>query len=83
MPGAGGCFVPDADVDEALETEVLTHTQQMLSKFSSLLEVVTASLNDDGVVDAAEAARIRDAWQQLKRYGESFVRACEQGRFDG
>ncbi len=29
-----------------------------------------------------EAVKIRRDWEDLKRYAESFVAACEQGMFD-
>ncbi len=32
--------------------------------------------------DEVEADEIRTQWQRLQGYGESFVRACEAGRFD-
>lgn len=58
---------------------VLRITQRILSDFSSLLENVSKSIEDDGVIDADEATLIRQRWEELKMAAESFVVACEQG----
>jgi len=62
-------------------TEYVAHTQKMLQDFSDLLRVMSESIANDGVVDCREAKRIRKEWEDLKRYGEQFVHACEEGLF--
>jgi len=80
---AGGTFVPNPSPRLAdVGAEYISHTQQIIQNFSDLLGVVSASITDDGRVDAGEAVRIRAQWQELKQYGEAFVLACEQGLFD-
>ena len=60
---------------------VLRITQRILSDFSSLLENVSKSIEDDGVIDVGEATLIRQRWEELKMAAESFVVACEQGLY--
>jgi hypothetical protein len=71
-PGAGPEGPPEP---------VLRITQRILSDFSSLLENVSKSIEDDGVIDTDEASLIRDRWEELKVAAESFVVACEQGLY--
>jgi hypothetical protein len=80
---AGGYFVADPQVELAgFDAEFIAHTQRMLANFSELLQVISSSMTDDGKVDQDEAKRIRQEWEELKGYAESFVVACEQGMFD-
>jgi hypothetical protein len=60
---------------------VLRITQRILSDFSALLENVSASIEDDGVIDIDEACLIRNRWEELKMAAESFVVACEKGLY--
>ncbi len=62
---------------------VLRITQRILSEFSSLLENVSKSIEDDGMIDTDEAACIRQRWEELKMAAESFVVACEDGLYCG
>ncbi|MCA8925809.1 MAG: hypothetical protein KDD82_28635 [Planctomycetes bacterium] len=78
---ADGYFVANPAAAAETEVELLTHTQQMLSKFSELLQVISKSMADDGHIDAAESRQIRKQWDRLKGYAESFVAGCEQGSF--
>lgn len=80
---AGGYFVEDSAVHpREFDQEYITHTNQLMQDFSALLGVMTESIRDDGRIDPAEARAIRAKWQDLKRFGEQFVRACERGAFD-
>jgi len=80
---AGGYFVADPQVELAgFDAEYIAHTQRMLENFSVLLRVISTSMTNDGKVDKDEAERIRQEWEELKGYAESFVAACEQGLFD-
>ncbi|MEZ6187133.1 MAG: phage regulatory CII family protein [Planctomycetota bacterium] len=78
---AGGYFVANPKRAEETEVELLTHTQQMLAKFSGLLKIISESVADDGHIDLAESKRIRKHWDKLKGYAESFVAGCEGGTF--
>jgi len=64
------------------EVPLLRFTQTILSDFSQLLNNVSASIDNDGRIDAREAAAIRANWETLKTAGESFVVACEQQRYN-
>lgn len=80
---AGGFFMQNPEVDlSGFDREFLEHTQKMLHNFSQLLQVVSQSMTDDQRVDAEEARRIRQEWETLKSYAETFVQACEAGHFD-
>ena len=81
---AGGFYVSNPEpVHEDLDTELLRHTQHLVTEFSNLLETVTQSIQDDGQIDASEADDIRQAWEQLKSTAETFAVACERGAYFG
>ena len=74
---SGGIFVPNPPARrQADPLKVLAQTQKLVREFSDLLDVIAQSMAD-GKVSAAEARRIREEWEQLKRHAEGFVRACE------
>jgi len=77
-----GYFVgnPEA-VGDNLDTRLLTETQQLVQEFSDLLRTVTQAVENDGLIEPAEAERIRAAWDSLKSSCESFTVACERGLF--
>ncbi len=80
---ADGFFVKDpAGAEQPLDSEYIAHTHKLLGQFADLLRVVSESITNDGCIDEEEAQRIRTEWDELKSYAESFVLACEQGRFD-
>jgi hypothetical protein len=80
---AGGFYVSNPtpvlarDADQVL----YGHTRQLVRDFSSLLDSVTESVDDDQSVDAEEADQIRQKWEDLKGNIERFVILCEQGHF--
>ena len=77
-----GFFTPNPKVDaEHLDTELLVGTQQLVKEFSDMLEEVSRSITDDGMIEPAEAARIRRHWETLKRVAETFVVAGETGLY--
>jgi hypothetical protein len=80
---AGGYFVENPKKQEAaaVGTAVLNNTQAMIKEFSDLLSEVSRAVEDGSGIDAAEAARIRREWEQLKRKAEGFVMGCESGAF--
>ena len=80
---ANGFFVPNPDSQiDCVDTQLLLNTQRLVEEFSRLLSTVTKSIEDDGFIDAREAAHIREAWESLKGMAESFAVACESGHFN-
>lgn len=77
---SGGFFVanPSAVADDP-PTELLANTQRLVKEFSQFLLTVTRSIEDDGMIEPAEAERIRDRWELFKSAVESFTVACERG----
>lgn len=61
---------------------VLETTQRILKEFSDVLEAVSESYNHDYRIDEKESQRIRFEWDELKMVAESFVMACEAGRYE-
>jgi len=79
---AKGFFVPNPQIGKTdLDTELLINTQRLVEEFSRLLSTVTKSIENDGIIDAAEADRIREAWEDLKSTAEAFTVACERGDY--
>jgi hypothetical protein len=79
----GGYFVESPEVDlSKVPGECIRHTQSLLSGFSTLLQVISESIANEGRIDEAESRQIRHQWHQLQSQGEAFVRACESGLFD-
>jgi len=79
---AGGFFVSNPQEPKGcISTELLVHTQQLVGEFSLLLSTVTGSIEDDGEIVAAEADKIRAAWEALKQSAEQFTTACERGAY--
>lgn len=77
---ANGFFTPNPKVDtKHIDAELLVGTQQLVKEFSDMLEEVSRSIADDGMIEPAEAARIRRHWETLKRVAEAFVVAGESG----
>jgi len=60
---------------------MFAHTQKLVSEFSDLLQVVSASYSQDSQICEADSSRIRREWEDLKSVGESFIKACEEGNF--
>ncbi len=79
----GGYFVenPDSDSSQEIDAYPLKAVQRILRDFSQLLEVVSSSIENDDLIDSDEAIEIRDEWEDLKSKTESFVTACENGKF--
>ncbi len=79
----GGYFVESPEVDLiGVPGECIRHTQSLLAEFSSLLQVISESIANEGRIDENESEQIRWRWHQLQSQGEAFVRACEGGLFD-
>lgn len=79
---ADGHFVPNPRVDPGqVEENLLGTTQRVVENFGQMLARVSGSIENDGVITAAEARSIRQAWEELKRAAEMFVVACERGMY--
>ncbi len=77
---ANGFFVHNPeDHSDDIDGDLLKSTQHLVMAFSRLLEDVSQSVADDGMIDPQEADRIRLGWEGLKTTAESFVVACERG----
>jgi hypothetical protein len=80
---AGGFFVENSEAQDGNSgIEYINRTHNLMQNFSELLQVMSDSIQNDGIIDSGEAKRIRREWQELKRHGESFVTACEKGVFN-
>ncbi len=80
---ADGYFVANVPTEEIDAIPLLHMTRRIVREFSDLLDVLTSSIENDGVIDLQEADRIRIEWEKLKSSAESFVTSCEKGLYDG
>lgn len=78
---ADGYFVPNVPTQKIDAIPLLHMTRRVVREFSGLLDVLTESIENDGVIDLSEAEKIRVAWEQLKSSAESFVAGCEKGLY--
>ena len=80
---AEGYFVanPPAEKSEEIDREFVAQTREMVRDFYKLLEVVSESYENDGLIDEEESQKIRAEWDKLKSTVECFVHSCEQGYY--
>jgi hypothetical protein len=80
---AGGFYVanPVPELRKTLDESVFAESRSMVREFSGLLDAVTASVEDDSLIDLTEADAIRQKWEDLKACVEHFVTSCEKGVF--
>ena len=78
---ADGYFVPNVATQDIDAIPLLHMTRRIVREFSDLLDVLTESIENDGLIDLKEAGSIRTEWENLKSSAESFVTACEQGLY--
>lgn len=76
----GGYFVPNPD-GKHFNKGILPATQEIIGQFSELLSRISAAAVDHSIT-TEEASDIREGWDKLKSYTESFVRCCEKGDFE-
>jgi hypothetical protein len=76
----GGYFVPNPNRRHSTKG-ILPATHEIIGQFSDLLSRISDAAADHSI-DPKEAKEIREVWDRLKSYTESFVRCCEQGDFD-
>ncbi|MBN2704692.1 MAG: hypothetical protein JXR23_10825 [Pontiellaceae bacterium] len=79
---ANGYFVENVSPKEIDAIPLLHMTRRVVREFSELLDVLTESIENDGVIDLKEAEQIRVEWEKLKSSAESFVSSCEKGTYD-
>lgn len=82
------CQIADGFYVKNIETpaiptgqELVESTQRLIKEFAETLTAVSRSYADASI-SAKEAGVIRKEWEDLKRVGESLVRACEAGTFN-
>ncbi len=78
---ADGYFVPNASPEQSESLPLLRITRRIVREFSGLLDVLSESIENDGMIDLFEAEKIRTEWEGLKSVAESFVASCEKGLF--
>ena len=80
---ANGYYVPNPEAAATAKGErnLLKVTQSILREFSDLLEVVSHSAGNDGMINEKEADQIRRERDQLKSVTERFVKGCEIGTY--
>ena len=80
---AGGFYVanPEPVGRDNIDEVLYKQSRNLVRDFSALLDSVTESVEDDHQVDAVEADRIRQKWEDLKANVERFVILCEGGHF--
>jgi hypothetical protein len=80
---AGGFFIsnPVPELRKSLEESVFGETRAMVRDFSELLDTVTESVEGDSAINADEAEKIREKWEDLKACVERFVVSSEKGHY--
>lgn len=78
---ADGYFAPNPPVKSADRLPLVDATRSILKEFSELLDVVSESIQNDGIISRDEAGRIRKEWEDLKSLTEQFVKSCEVGTY--
>ena len=78
---ADGYFVPNTQGENVDAIPLLHMTRRIVREFSELLDVLTESIENDGVIDLQEAENIRNEWEKLKSSAEGFVSSCEKGQY--
>lgn len=79
---AGGFFVRNRTNKDVTYRTVAPVTNAIIQQFADLLGAITEASNDRKIT-GDETDRIRRHWDDLKTFTEGFVRACEEGDFDG
>lgn len=79
---ADGYYVANTATEDVDAIPLLHMTRLIVREFSDLLDVLTESIENDGVIDLKEAEKIRTEWEKLKSSAESFVSSCEKGLYD-
>lgn len=79
---ADGYFVKNPVKESDLtNAELFALTQKILTEFSEMLQAISISTANDGLITKREATEIRREWDEMKSIAENFVKACEEGAF--
>ena len=78
---AGGFFVKNPKPVRA-DLELVPATHAIVQRFAEMLTAISVASEDESISND-EAGRIRNEWDDLKRFTEGFVRCCENGDFAG
>ena len=65
-----------------VDKNVIENVQVFVREFSETLDTIMRSYNNGHAISLKEAEQIRKEWEDLKKVGETFVRACESGHYD-
>jgi hypothetical protein len=78
---AGGFFVanPVPELRKTPDESIFSESREMVRDFSQLLDAVNGSVENDGMITADDADKIREKWEDLKSCVEHFVLGCEKG----
>ncbi len=77
-----GYFVKNPHQPVNVDSRVMNNIHLLIKEFSETLDAISRSYGEDRRISCDEAKSIRKEWEDLKGVGESFVLACESGRFD-
>jgi hypothetical protein len=77
-----GYFVKNPNEPVNIDSCIMNNIHQLIKEFSETLDAISRSYGEEKRISCDEAQCIRKEWEDLKRIGESFVLACESGRFD-
>ncbi len=77
---AEGFFIKNPKVGRARSYAVVPATHREVQEFAEMLSVIAGAAVDSDITNS-DATRIRSKWEELKSVTESFVRACEEGKF--
>jgi hypothetical protein len=78
---AGGYLVSNPPAQKIDAIPLLHMTRKIVREFSDLLDVLTESIENDGIIDLTEAENIRIEWEKLKSSAETFTASCEKGLY--
>lgn len=77
---AGGFFVKNADTTGRTQTHLMPATGPLIKAYAHMLSLVSTVIVD-GQVTGKEAAALRKEWQRIQGVTETYIQACEQGKF--
>jgi hypothetical protein len=78
---AGGFYVKNPRLRNTPDHDaVLPAMSEIVQQFADVLDAITSASADQHITQE-EAGKIREEWEQLKTFAETFVVACEKGDF--
>jgi hypothetical protein len=77
----GGFYVRNPRLQTTTNhSDMLLSMNEIVQQFADVLEAITLASGDQKI-SAEEADKIRNEWEQLKTFMETFVVSCEKGDF--